>query len=137
MAYNTATAYGIIQTNATYAGGPALQTYGSSKGWGYGAQMIIYPTQELGITLGTGKRQDMNNNSFRYNSAGYSTGNYQYFVNLAYDFNAAVRLSAEYQYLRTNYQTQYPLTTKDPVTGKYLSDFGQSNAVRVAAYYFF
>jgi hypothetical protein len=138
MAYNTATAYGIIQTNATFGtGGPAMQTYGSAKGWGYAAQMIVYPTQELGITLGTGKRQVLNNNSYRYAGSGYSTGNYQYYANIAYDFNAAVRLSAEYQYLRTNYQTVYPLTAIDPVTRKPVSDFGQSNAFRVAAFYFF
>jgi len=141
MSYNTATAYGIIQTNVPVGTfGPAYQIYGSAKGWGYAAQMIIYPTQELGITLGTGKRQDLNNASYLMSAGaaqGYSTGNYQYYVNLAYDFNAAVRLAAEYQYLRTNYQTTYPLTSVDPLTKKPVSDFGQSNCFRVAAYYFF
>lgn len=134
MAYNTATAYGIIQTQAAAAvGAPALTTYNSAKGWGYAAQMIVYPTQDLGITLGTGKRQALNNNSYRY-VTDRTTGNYQYYVNAAYDFNAAIRLSAEYQYLRTNYQF---LSGVDAVTGKANSDFGQSNTFRVAAFYFF
>ena len=138
MAYNTATGYGIIQTNPTVSSATTSnQIYGSAKGWGYAAQMIIYPTQELGVTLGTGKRQVMNNASYTWSGADRSTGNYQYYINLAYDFNAAVRFAAEYQYLRTNYQTFYPLSGRDPITGKAYSDFGQSNAFRVAAYYFF
>jgi hypothetical protein len=145
MAYNTATAYGIIQTNPTFpAGGvPSIQTYGSAKGWGYAAQMIVYPTQELGVTFGTGKRQVLNNESYRWiggtaaNSTDRTTGNYQYYVNMAYDFNAAIRVSAEYQYLRTNYQTLFPLKTMDPITGLPYSTFGQSNTFRVAAFYFF
>jgi hypothetical protein len=146
MAYNTSTAYGIIQTNPTIPGraGAAQQIYGSAKGWGYAAQMIVYPTQELGVTLGTGKRQALNNESYRWiNGSGTpgiatdrTTGNYQYYVNFAYDFNAAIRLSAEYQYLRTNYQSWLPVS-RDPITGKPISDFGQSNTFRVAAFYFF
>jgi hypothetical protein len=141
MAYNTATAYGIIQTNPTFGtGGPAMQTYGSAKGWGYAAQLIVYPTQDLGVTLGYGGRGVLNNGSYWVSSGaaqGYSTGNYQFYGNVAYDFNAAVRLAAEYAYLRTNYQTTYPLTAVDPVTRKPVSDFGQDNVFRVAAYYFF
>jgi hypothetical protein len=143
MAYNTATAYGIIRTSEIFNTTPSLQTYGSAKGWGYAAQMIVYPTQELGVTFGTGKRQILNNESYRSMALSTTplndrtTGNYQYYVNLAYDFNAAIRLSAEYQYLRTNYATVFPLTTLDPTTGKHYSDFGQSNTFRVAAFYFF
>jgi hypothetical protein len=139
MAYNTATAYGIIQTNPTIPGpaGAAQQIYGSAKGWGYAAQMMVYPTQELGVTVGTGKRQILNNESYRTIND-RTTGNYQYYVNMAYDFNAAIRLSAEYQYLRTNYNTFFPVnTSRDAITGKPISTFGQSNTFRVAAFYFF
>ena len=133
MAYNTATAYGIIRTNEIFPTTPSIETYGSAKGWGYAAQMIVYPTQELGVTFGTGKRQVLNNQSYRM-IPDRTTGNYQYYINAAYDFNAAIRLSAEYQYLRTNYQLQ---AGTDAITGKPISNFGQSKTFRVAAFYFF
>lgn len=143
MPFNTSTAYGIVQTSPALNIPAAVRTYEAAKGWGYAAQLIVYPTQELGITLGTGKRQTMNNGAYWASDiAERMTGNYQYYVNVAYDFNAAIRLAAEYQYLRTNYATGgfNPRTGQavyDTVTGKPVADFGQSNTFRVAMFYFF
>ena len=138
MTFDTATNQGIINTGTS-----TNPVYNSAKGIGLGAQLIVYPTQELGITAGYGRRQVLNNFNYR-NTANYQTYNENFYINLAYDFNAAIRLAGEYQYLRTNYGNPWgaynPLTGKlvlDSVTAKPNSDFGQSNTFRVAAYYFF
>ena len=130
MTFDTATASGIIRTGGTTAN----PIYNSAKGFGVGAQIIAYPTQELGVTIGYGRRSVLNNGDYR-NTASYQRYNENYYVNLAYDFNAAVRLAGEYQYLRTNYGN--PPAGVEPGTGKRYSTFGQSNTFRVAAYYFF
>jgi hypothetical protein len=116
MSFNTATATNFI--------GSATNP-NAAKGWGLGAQMIFYPIQDLGITAGYGRRNAYNYSS--YTAANFQRYNSIVFANVAYDLNAAVRLSAEYE----NLDTQYGNNSKGT------SGTGTTNIARVAAYYFF
>ncbi len=97
-----------------------------AKGYGLFGQVIFYPTQDLGITAGYGKRN-------AYNYASYAGINNfeksfsQVFANVAYDLNAAVRVAAEYQNLNSQYGNNSVGT----------SDSGHANVGRLALYYFF
>ena len=133
-------------TSATDA--TASNMIGSSINKGFGAygQIIFYPIQDLGITAGYERRNAINFGSLaRANTAAVAfnstTGaaavpqfafeeyNELIYGNVAYDLNAAVRVSGEYMHGKT----QYGGLNGSGAT----SSFGQLNAVRVAAYYFF
>jgi hypothetical protein len=112
-------------TNAT-----ASNLVGGAAAKGYGAygQIIFYPIQDLGITAGYERRNAINYASF--NSAAVAERyNELIYGNVAYDLNAAVRVSAEYLHAKTQYAK--------PTGAGATKDFGQLNGVRMAAYYFF
>ena len=123
MAFNYATAAAVTGTpttvSATYS-----NSWGQSpaQGYGYAAQIIAYPTQELGVTVGYGSRNARDFSSYSKN-ANFQESNASFYANLAYDFNAAVRVATEYQNLRTKYGNP------DAV--------GTDNTLRLVATYFF
>lgn len=119
MAFNYATAKTVV--------GPAGDK-SPAKGYGYFGQMIFYPTQELGISSGYGRRAATDHDS--YVASGikdFEKTNSHFFANVAYDLNAAVRVAVEYQ----NLNTQYGNITAGT------SDSGTANVGRLAFYYFF
>jgi len=87
--------------------------------------VIFYPTQELGITAGYGRRGAIN--YANYTAADFQKYSEQYYANLSYDLNAAVRVMTEYQHLETAYGR--------PATGTH--NVGTANVFRLAAFYFF
>lgn len=117
MAYNAATAATINQNFAAGVNATA------AKGIGYTGQLIFYPTQDLGLTAGYGKRQALDNSDYKATS--YLVSTRQVYANVAYDLNAAVRFAAEYQ----NFTSQY-----GNIAG---STVGTDNTFRFCAYYFF
>ena len=140
MAFNHATAQAVVGTPGVAATQSAAAVPGISnvfnpngkqspaKGLGYAAQLIAYPTQDLGITLGYGTRIARDYDSY----AGYA--NFQdstssLYANLAYDLNAAVRVATEYQHLNTKYGNA------NGVVGANAA--GNDNTIRFVALYFF
>lgn len=103
-----------------------------AKGYGFYGQLIFYPTQELGITAGYGRRNAYNYDSYA-GIANFEKYNSNLYVNVAYDLNAAVRVAAEYQNLKTEYGNIANGT--GGLAG--LADSGTANIARFAAYYFF
>ena len=122
----TATAFSA----ATNANGPCFTKTGSSaKGYGLYAQIIFYPIQDLGITAGYERRNAINYGTFNNAVANtFEQFNELIYANASYDFNAAVRLSAEYLHAKTQFGNA-------PLAGQ--GKFGQLNGTRIAAYYFF
>lgn len=137
LAYNGANAQQAVGTAPVIAAnGVTVTTPGNqtaAKGYGVYGQAIFYPTQDIGITGGYGRR-----NAYHYNSYGVTPAllgsseryNECIYGNVAYDLNAAVRVAAEYEHLKTQYGGA---STTVGVGG----DFGQANVIRLAAYYFF
>jgi len=120
-------------TAAQYVG--TTGNLASAKGVGYGAQFIYYPTQNLGLSTGYGRRQALDNADYKYNN--YEKYNQTYFINAAYDLNAAVRVAVEYQRFETGYNNVTNVTTPagSPLGGT--DDQGTSNIGRLALYYVF
>ncbi len=123
MSYNAATATDINQTAPTT---PAANV-SAAKGIGYTGQLMFYPTQDLGIVAGYGKRQALNNAD--YTATGYLQSLRQIYANVTYDLNAAVRVAAEYQNFTAQYSNQGAVHGREAV--------GTDNTVRLCAYYFF
>jgi hypothetical protein len=117
MAFNSATATTVFDNTAANPN--------EAKGYGIGAQAIFYPTQELGITAGYGKRGAVDYDHYR--QADFAKSTTQYYGNVSYDLNAAVRVMGEYQYLETLYGR--------PTAGTH--NLGAANILRLAAFYFF
>lgn len=103
-----------------------------AKGYGVAGQLIFYPTQNLGLTAGYGKRNAYNYASYK-GISNFEKSNSQVFVNAAYDLNAAVRVAAEYQ----NLNTQYGNVTNGTGNLAGLAGSGHANVGRLALYYFF
>ncbi len=117
MAFNAATATTVFDA-ASADPTPA-------EGYGLAAQAIFYPTQELGITAGYGRRGAIDYD--RYTANDFAKSTTLYYGNVSYDLNAAVRVMAEYQHLETKYGKVSAGT----------SDLGSANILRFAAFYFF
>jgi hypothetical protein len=117
MAFNTATAATVFDAKAAMPN--------AAKGYGLGAQAIFYPTQELGITAGFGRRGAIDYD--HYTGTDFQKATTQFYGNTSYDLNAAVRVMAEYQYLETLYGK--------PAAGTH--NLGSANVIRLAAFYFF
>lgn len=101
----------------------------AARGFGLYAQTIFYPTQELGITAGYGRRQSMDYDSLNKSAA--SAGeryNQLIYANLAYDLNEAIRVATEYEHATTRYNVKPTGAT---------SELGKANIFRLALYYFF
>ena len=117
MAFNAATA-------ATTVGTPGNES--AAKGYGFAGQAIFYPTQNLGVTAGYGRRNAYNYASYR-NNIDFQKSSTELYANVSYDLNAAIRVAAEYQNLDTQYGNNTPGT----------SGTGTANVARLAAFYFF
>ncbi|TWJ32386.1 hypothetical protein [Geobacter argillaceus] len=121
MAANLNSSGGIGATAGT-----VTKNFAPAKGYGLFGQVIFYPTQDLGITAGYGKRNAYNYASYA-GISNFEKSFSQVFANVAYDLNAAVRVAAEYQNLNTQYGNNSVGT----------SDSGHANVGRLALYYFF
>ena len=117
MAFNSATAGTAFNAAAVMPN--------AAKGYGLGAQAIFYPTQELGITAGFGRRGAVDYD--HYAASDFQKATTQFYGNASYDLNAAVRVMAEYQYMETLYGK--------PTAGTH--NVGSANVMRLAAFYFF
>lgn len=117
-------------TAASLVGTPPNQT--GAKGYGLYGQLIFYPTQDLGITAGYGRRNAYNYASYS-GISNFEKSNSNLYVNIAYDLNAAVRVAAEYQ----NLNTRYGNVTNGTGNLAGLADSGSANVARFAAFYFF
>ena len=117
MSFNYATAAAQMGTNGEKTG---------AKGYGLFGQAIFYPTQNLGLTAGYGRRDAYDHATYA-RVANYQKSSSQVFANIAYDINAAIRIAAEYQNLNTQYGNNTPGT----------SGTGTANVIRFSAFYFF
>lgn len=107
------------------------------KDLGIAAQLIYYPTQQMGLTVGFTDRIAANRSSDFANVSGanvLSNGNYNksdsmIYTNIAYDINAAVRVAAEYQNVMTTYGKGGTSTGANTT--------GVDNIGRFSMYYFF
>lgn len=129
MAFNTATAFNFCGLKDNPA---------AAKGYGLAAQIIFYPTQDLGASAGYLRRNAYNYADYRAN-IDHTTDNFQkysqnVFVNFSYDLNAAVRIAAEYEYLNTHYGNSVASgsSTMNSTAGS-----GSANVARLAVFYFF
>jgi len=104
---------------------------GAAKGYGLYGQLKFFPTQDLGLTAGYGRRETLDWDEARSTTAavlalsnqpfGAERSNQQMYANVTYDLNPAVRVATEFQRIETTYATSK----------------GHNNAFRMAAYYFF
>jgi hypothetical protein len=118
MAFNAATAAPFVGTSAAHLN--------AAKGFGFFGQTIFYPTQNLGITAGYGRRNAMNYGNYA-GIVDFQKSSTMIFANVAYDLNAAVRFAAEYENLNTQYGNNSAGT----------SGTGTDNTVRASMMYFF
>jgi len=124
MAFNAATA-------GTTVGTAGNET--AAKGYGLAGQAIFYPTQNLGITAGYGRRNAYNNASYS-GISNFQKSSSELYANVAYDLNAAIRVAVEYQNLNTKYGNVTSATTAG-LGGT--AGTGSANVARLAAFYFF
>jgi len=119
---------------ANIAAGPttAAATVGTpgnlspAKGFGLRTQALYFPTQNLSLAGGYGRRQAYNYSTYK-NNKDFQKYYDTLYVNASYDLNAAVRVAVEYQHLKTVYGNVTAGT----------SDLGQANIGRLALFYFF
>jgi hypothetical protein len=97
------------------------------KDLGLAAQVVYYPTQPLGLTVGFCDRIAMNKSSDFTGVGEYNKSDSMAYANLAYDINAAVRVAAEYQNVMTTYGTASGAAHPT----------GVDNIGRFSMYYFF
>ena len=125
MAFNSATAGTLVGT----AGNES-----SAKGYGLAGQVIFYPTQNLGITTGYGRRNAYNYASYS-GVSNFQKSNSELYANIAYDLNAAIRVAAEYQNLSTKYGNVASVPATAGLGGT--AGTGTANVARLALFYFF
>jgi hypothetical protein len=124
MAFNSA-------TSTNFNGNVATDPNGA-KAYGFAGQLIFYPTQNLGITAGYGRRNAYNYGNYSQIS-NFQKYNQLVFANVAYDLNAAIRVAAEYE----NLNTQYGNVSNGTGGLAGTSGTGSANIARMALYYFF
>ena len=139
MAYNGATAYSFANTGSPATAAETAPTTLTSvtprKDLGVAAQIIFYPTQELGLTAGYGNRINANKASdIGVTTDGYQKYNQELYFNAAYDLNAAVRVAAEYQNLQASFTNQNSGNVLYAAGAKAIASV---NIARVCLYYFF
>lgn len=105
----------------------AGNTTAPAKGYGLWGQLMFYPTQDLGLTAGYGRRNAYNYASYPAATAASTVEltNELIYGNATYDLNAAVRVGVEYEHQKTLYKATLG------------NDLGQDNTIRAVAYYFF
>lgn len=132
MAFNSATA-GTATPTAVSGTFSATGNQAPAKGYGIAGQAIFYPTQDLGITAGYGRRNAYNYASYAGISNFQKSGS-EIYGSVSYDLNAAVRVAAEYQNIRTEYGNS--ASGAAPSLDSTAST-GSANIIRLAAFYFF
>lgn len=130
MSYNAATSGNTANVLPLSSNPAVLQPM---KNYGAAAQIIFYPTQELGITAGYGTRIMANKGFDLSSTAIYQKSNSEAYFNVAYDLNAAVRVAAEYQNLTARYVNENSAGTA--LAGNKITE--SVNIGRLCAYYFF
>jgi len=149
MKFNSANGNTLSAQTTTPTGPPT-----GAKGYGVYGQLIFYPTQDLGITTGYGRRNALNYASLNPSLPGkgksdkgvYEQYNDNLYINIAYDLNAAVRVAAEFEHLRSQYgggSRDIGSGSAEKVIPGYgiakgtVGSLGQDNTARLALYYFF
>ncbi|MBJ6723799.1 hypothetical protein [Geomesophilobacter sediminis] len=130
MAFNHATAQAVVGTPAAGVSN-TFDPNGNlspAKGYGYAAEIISFPTQNLGITVGYGSRRARNYDEYA-GIASYQKWTSSFYANATYDLNAAIRVGLEYQNLETKYGNA------NGTAGE--SALGNDNTLRFVAMYFF
>jgi hypothetical protein len=123
MAFNSATAHSFV--------GPTANP-NAAKGYGFNGQVIFYPTQDLGITAGYGRRNAYNYAQYQVSAIDdFQKSSTNIYTSIAYDLNAAIRVAAEYQ----NVNTQYGVSAG--AAGKNTAGTGTANIGRFTLLYFF
>jgi hypothetical protein len=130
MAYNAATSLSVVGTGATQIAltNTAAGTPTEARYWGTALQLMFYPTQELGLVAGYGRRDALKPSDFT-GISNFQKSTAQAYFNVSYDLNAAVRVAAEYQNATTVYGNLNG--TADSTAS------GAVNIGRLCAYYFF
>jgi len=107
MVWNGGTATPFTQVGSGQIYGNGIYNYAngitSMRDVGVAAQVICYPTQELGLTVGFTDRIAMNRSNNFKGVGSYDKSDSMFYTNIAYDINAAVRVAAEYQNMMTTY----------------------------------
>jgi len=96
-----------------------------AKGFAAAAYLQYFATDQLSFNIAYGRRQAINYDSYK-SITDYERYNESSIFNVFYDLNAAIRVGAEYEHLKTRYGSITPGT----------SATGQSNIVRLAFYYY-
>lgn len=129
LTYSGATSASVVGTPTTLSN--TLDPTGHqspARNWGFIGQLKFFPIQDLGFTTGYGSRHTFDNADFT-GIANYQKWNQQFYVNVTYDLNAAIRLATEWQNIETRYGN---------VNGNALkAASGVDNTFRLCAYYFF
>lgn len=98
-----------------------------ARGFGVYSQFVFFPTQDLAITAGYGRRNILGDKDFPADGS-IERSNQMAYANITYDLNAAVRVAVEYENVRTQYAA-----VPTGATGT----VGSANIGRFAAFYFF
>jgi hypothetical protein len=105
--------------------------YRAARGFGYLVQGAFYPTHDLGLAAGIGRRAILNNGSY---AAGSERNQTLLFANVSYDLNAAFRIAAEYEHDESHFKG-IPGAANGYAGAT--SDVGQLNTGRLCVMYFF
>lgn len=135
LAYGGATSTSVVGT--TPPGGTpgsvsntfdAAGNQSPAKNWGYIGQLKFFPIQDLGFTVGYGSRQPYDRADYA-GIANFQRFSRQFYTNVTYDINAAIRVATEWQNIETRYGN---------VNGAAAGQAsGVDNTLRLCAYYFF
>ncbi|HEX9023220.1 MAG TPA: hypothetical protein VF799_05195 [Geobacteraceae bacterium] len=134
MNYNGATAAQFANgtTNLTATAAQTVAGIMPRKDLGFAAQLIFYPTQDLGLTAGFGDRVNANK-AADMGAALYQKYNQELYLNVAYDLNAAVRVAAEYQNMEAGFNNDF----NGAYSAAGAKGIASVNIARVCLYYFF
>ncbi len=97
-----------------------------ARGFGLRSQALYFPTQDISIATGYGRRQAFNYGDYQYNKD-FQKYYQSIYANVSYDLNAAVRVAAEFNNLGIGFG--------NVSAGK--ADSGHANVYRFAFSYFF
>jgi hypothetical protein len=130
IVWNGATAAPFTQVGSGQIFGNAVgnaATITPMKDIGIAAQVIYYPIHEVGLTLGWADRIAANKDADFAGVGSYDKSDSITYANIAYDLNAAVPVSAEFENLMTTYGS---------ATGA-VNATGVNNRGMLSMYYFF
>lgn len=136
MAFNGATSTSALgAAQGTIFPGAGAGEQNPAKAYGVAAQLIFYPTQNLGLTGGWGTRRAYDNSDYAQFATAYQRYSQQAYFNAAYDLNAAVRVAGEYQNMKTAYGNA--MIKSGALANGTERLTGVDNTYRLCLYYFF